>query len=125
MAFLAQVVLQLAGYQSLPLAIILSVLIVVLAVLGGWPWIKRWRPFTLVSADGASRHDQGAEIERLEADKEALQKELDEVRSKGNGARQGDSASTVAQMAAERDRLREELESRKADAGARGKFAYD
>lgn len=40
-----------AGYQSLTLASVLSILTVVLAVMGGWPWIKRWRPLTLAPAD--------------------------------------------------------------------------
>ena len=72
MAFLAQVVLQLAGYQSLTLAAILSILTVVLAVMGGWPWIKRWRPFTLIPADAGSLTPVEAGSTEQEADTNAV-----------------------------------------------------
>ncbi len=48
-AFLAQVVLQVSGYQSPILASILAVLMVVLAVIGGWPWLKRIQNYLWVA----------------------------------------------------------------------------
>jgi hypothetical protein len=113
-----------------------------------WPWLKRWRPFTLAptEAELARRWEQERfgkptienkppkvsqdfelqeELEQLREDKRTLEKKLEETRSRGSGAGQADSALTVAQIVAERDRLREELESSKANTRARGKFAYD
>jgi hypothetical protein len=92
--FLAQVVLQLIGYQSLVLAIVLTGAMVVLAVIGGWPWLKRWRPFTFVPANGNTRQAKDGEpqqvgipttrqtevVEQLKVDKEQLETQLDEAR---------------------------------------------
>jgi hypothetical protein len=118
------------GYALLVLAILCGIGAVVAFfwpwLRKAWSWIRRDSDFQRLNTElKEAKESQLEEIRQANQDRDCLEKELEEIRSRANGAGKGDSASTVAQIAAERDRLREELESRKADAGLKGKFAYD
>ena len=89
-SFIAGVGVELSGYENFTLAVILWGAAVLLLGIPAWPWIKRWRPFTLAPAHNShhmepmsatpSTTDESDELKQLKNDLQEVRQERDSLR---------------------------------------------
>jgi len=112
---MGNVALAVSPWESAAATIALLVLMVPTAIYGGWPWLKRWRPLTLVPADGEGRTSTPDPVlaqlrdrnDQLELENKTLRTDLDAV-----GKELGLTKHDKAELRQEIERLRVELNNR-------------
>lgn len=68
------------GYQNPTLGYVLWGLAAALLIIGAWPWIKRWRPFTLAPANGIPVNEEPEEIKELRSKNDELEAESETLK---------------------------------------------